>query len=502
MIKNAEQAFLWNGTVLTQITDPDYPGIFETEVDTLTRTGTTATATTVDPTNIETGSSVVIAGATETAYNGTYTVTVTGADTFTYTVAGSPATPATGTITVRGGRTTVPGIVFLDGYFFVMDAKAKIYGCELEAPNDWDALNFITAQKEPGAGKAIAKSQNYVIAFKEWSTEFFFNAGNAVGSPLSPVDSGFTLVGCASGESVATLDETIFWVSQNKQKGRSVHMMVGLEQQKVSTPDVERVLNLDDLGTVYAYGVKISGHSFYVLTLKNSNVTLVYDAISQKWGQWTSLVAGTALDVASLTYADGKVTVVTDDPHLQTDGNVITISGADNISYNGDYVIKVVDSTTFTYETNELLNSPATGTITATPYTETYFKYTKYVNANGIDVVLHESDGHMYELSPEVYKDNLSPVSILIRTGKLDMGTTDLKTCGKAEIIGNKVDSLAYIRFSDDDFRSFSRYRMVDLSATHPVVRRMGDFERRSFDVKHVGNSAIQLSELELDLGA
>ena len=61
---------------------------------------------------------------------------------------------------------------------------------------------------------ALAKSQSYVIALKEWSTEFFYNNANSPGSPLEPVLSAFTLVGCASGESVAALDETIYWVSR------------------------------------------------------------------------------------------------------------------------------------------------------------------------------------------------------------------------------------------------------------------------------------------------
>src|SRR3546814_8616732 len=42
--------------------------------------------------------STTISGAVETAYNGTFSVTVAGANSFTYQVAGAPATPATGTI--------------------------------------------------------------------------------------------------------------------------------------------------------------------------------------------------------------------------------------------------------------------------------------------------------------------------------------------------------------------------------------------------------------------
>ena len=237
MLKNSQQAYLLDASMtLTLISDADYPGWNVNAVTSITRSGTTATVTTASATNIpngstvtiagasqteyngdhvvtvtgattftftlvpssksvtsitrssstatatvtahgySTGNKVVVSGASQTEYNGEFTITVTGTDTFTYTVSGTPATPATGTITcykvpvtpatgtitATGGITTVPGIVFLDGYFFVMDENAKIYGCELNTPTDWNALNFISAIKEPGAGKAIAKSQNYV----------------------------------------------------------------------------------------------------------------------------------------------------------------------------------------------------------------------------------------------------------------------------------------------------------------------------------------------------
>lgn len=68
-------------------------------VTSITRSFTTATVTTTASHSFVTGQSITIAGAVETDYNGTFTITVTGAATFTYTVANSPTTPATGTIT-------------------------------------------------------------------------------------------------------------------------------------------------------------------------------------------------------------------------------------------------------------------------------------------------------------------------------------------------------------------------------------------------------------------
>lgn len=75
-------------------------------VTSITRSGTTATCTTSTSHLMATGNTVVIAGANQSQYNGEFTVTVTGATTFTYTISSDPGSSATGTITWRYGRQT------------------------------------------------------------------------------------------------------------------------------------------------------------------------------------------------------------------------------------------------------------------------------------------------------------------------------------------------------------------------------------------------------------
>ncbi len=67
-------------------------------ISSITRSGTTATVTTASDHTLSSNIDVVISGAVETEYNGTVTITVITANTFEYTVSGSPTSPATGTI--------------------------------------------------------------------------------------------------------------------------------------------------------------------------------------------------------------------------------------------------------------------------------------------------------------------------------------------------------------------------------------------------------------------
>lgn len=82
-------------------------GTAELPVTSITRSGTVATATTAQAHGLVTGTKVTVSGAAQTDYNITATVTVTGATTFTYSVANSPATPATGTLIVRAEGSAV-----------------------------------------------------------------------------------------------------------------------------------------------------------------------------------------------------------------------------------------------------------------------------------------------------------------------------------------------------------------------------------------------------------
>lgn len=71
-------------------------------VSSITRSGTTATLTTSIDHGYAVGDSIVVAGATQTDYNGVFVIASTPTDTtLTYEVANSPVTPATGTITVE-----------------------------------------------------------------------------------------------------------------------------------------------------------------------------------------------------------------------------------------------------------------------------------------------------------------------------------------------------------------------------------------------------------------
>jgi hypothetical protein len=105
---------------------------------TITRIGSTATATAVSPHGYTTGQRIVILGADQPEYTGSVTVTVTGPTTFTFDVAGTPTTPATGAIkisqpgaiigAIAGGSTvtTIPMLTGVSGLITPIAAGSQI----------------------------------------------------------------------------------------------------------------------------------------------------------------------------------------------------------------------------------------------------------------------------------------------------------------------------------------------------------------------------------------
>lgn len=502
-VKNAYTAGLLTTASFTPITDTDYPSYHSYAVTSITRSGSTATVTTATTNTLDTGNTVVISGANETEYNGTFTITVTVPGTaFTYTVTGTPATPATGTITANGGWTTVPGIVYLNDYIFVGRIDGEIQNCNRSTYDTWDALDFITPEKEPSLLVCIAKSLNFLVAFKQWDTEFFYDAEQPPpGSPLLPQDSAYLKLGCAVAQSVVEFDGGIILMTQRDQlqRSREIHLFNGLTPQKISSPEVERLLNADDLATVYSLYLSTAGHQFYILTLVTSGITLACDLAQgpKGWALWTSLSAQSTKPVLTMTRS-GKTVTVTVTDHGYSDGDPVTIAGATPADYNGIVNIRYVDENTFTYQVDGSPTTPPTGTITAMGYDESYLDAVAYATYQNLDLTLSASTGVIYAIDRMQYQDTGIPINTSFRTANLDSGTLNETIVTYARPVGDHVAGNLLLRWSDDDYQTYSNYRTIDMSVNRPQTSSLGSTKRRSFEGRYTEDTELRLEALEI----
>lgn len=257
------------------------------------RVAGTGVGTNAQITNIV-GNVITVSPVNSGAVSGTLTFTDVGAG-FT----------ATTTLTNIPAGLYVPGCVYLDGYVFLgIAATNRIYNSNLNDPINWNALNYVTFQQTNDTLVAISKHINYLVAFGQKSTQFFYDAANATGSPLALADSYTSEVGCASGDSIVSTSNTVLWISTSSANGRSVSMMEGVVAKRISTDYIDRHLLASDLSDVKAFVHTISGHTLYVLTLADIGQTLVYDLTVNEWYSWTQYGTQTYAEASAGTVSE------------------------------------------------------------------------------------------------------------------------------------------------------------------------------------------------------
>lgn len=393
--------------------------------------------------------------------------------------------------------TTVPGIVYLDTYFFVMDAAGKIWNSAINDPTTWTALGTIPMQGEPNGGVAIGKVGQYLVALGVWSTQFFYD--NAVAAPASPLAVNPTLdnlTGCASGDSVVAAQSTLIWLGQNRQDGRGIFMLQGYVPTRVSTTFIDRLLEDDNLTSVRAYSTSIGGHACYVLTLGNSNITLVYDFTTQNWTVFTSLVPSVGVSITSLTSSVyGQVTAIAAN-HGLTDGDPVVIIGASIAGYNGSYNVNVVDGNTFTYFIPAGLASASGATVTG--FSQGHFTCTSAASLNGEYYLQHETNGILYLFDLLNFDDAGYPINVSVTTQNWDGNTVHFKTFPDISLLADNSNSNCLIRHTNDDYATFSPFRFINMGLTRKHITRNGRMRRRAWEIRHTSSTAFRAFALEL----
>ena len=185
---------------------------------------------------------------------------------------------------------TVPGVVVLDGTTYVMTPGGVIYGSQnLNDPTVWNPLNTIIANAYADGAVYLARQLNYVVALKQFSTQIFYDAGNPPPeSPLAEVEGAIINYGCASAQTVQEIDGLLCWVTSNKTDSSQVLILNQLAVEIVSTPAIERQLDLaSPFAQFISWSVKHGGHRLYGITNVTTNVSLVYDIDQKLWYQWT-----------------------------------------------------------------------------------------------------------------------------------------------------------------------------------------------------------------------
>lgn len=201
------------------------------------------------------------------------------------------------------------GWAYLDATLYVLKANAHVQGSDPNDPSAWDPLNDILAQIEPDQGVALSKQLVYIVAFKEWSIEVFYDAGNTTGSPLGAVQGAKVSYGCGSQDSVQNINGVLYFITVSRTAGIQIGQIDQLKFDVISTKAIERLIQTADLTTIFSWQLALEGHSWYIVTFKTNNLTLAYDMKEKLWWQWTD-ESGNYCKIVDSTYDTGGVAIL------------------------------------------------------------------------------------------------------------------------------------------------------------------------------------------------
>jgi hypothetical protein len=379
-------------------------------------------------------------GGGGSAAAGTYTVTGTTVESITISNYGTGYTSAPAVSFPSGGGSAAAAIAYLNSFptphiptptvidgYLLLPQRSDVYNCVLDEPDHWDPSNYLTAEMFPDSIKSLARQNNQVMVLGEHSVEFFYDAANVTGSPLSRNDSTVIQQGVAFPYAIYQNERTCCFVGQSQSGGRTVWQVEGFQPKRISDEYIDRILDKETQPLyVDGFGCRTNGHQFFVINCKGLDRTFVYDLDEKLWHEWSSNDAGS------------------------------------HIAFNCNHAVDL---------------------------------------GTGIVYLLDISDGNVYTLDPEHYiDDDDGEILVDVTTAKYDMDTLSYKFMSYCAPISDLYDedNSVDVRWTDNDYQSWSNTVNIPLTETLPKQTRMGCFRRRAFNIKHELDMPLRLESLEI----
>jgi hypothetical protein len=278
-------------------------------------------------------------GRVDLADNGSQLVAVDSAGDG-YVVTSSGVTALTDTDFLSASSVT-----YLDGYhIFSRTGTGQFFISDLLDADSFDALDIATAESSPDPLVRAFVDHRELWLFGSHSIEVWINTG-AAAFPFERQAGSILEKGCAAAGSVAKLDNTIFWLGED----RIVYRAQGYTPQRVSHHAVEQALTdatAANIAAAHALTWSLDGHACYALTVTGAG-THVFDVSTGVWHERDSRSAGVSLErwrAQGSVRAYGKVLVGDDttgviyalDPSVYTEGSEALVRTAESPPIHAD----------------------------------------------------------------------------------------------------------------------------------------------------------------------
>ena len=176
-------------------------------------------------------------------------------------------------------------VSYLDGYLLFNKPGTPQFYSSNNLAVTFDPLYFANKSSYPDNLVVLAVAKREIWLFGERTTEVWYNAGSP-DFPFSQIPSTFVDHGCIAKYSVAGYDNSLFWLTLNRQGGPLVMQGAGYQTKRVSTYALEALWTSYTVTDAAAFIYQIGGHVVYALTFPSNDHTWCYDISTGEWHEW------------------------------------------------------------------------------------------------------------------------------------------------------------------------------------------------------------------------
>jgi len=230
--------------------------------------------------------------------------------------------------------------VHLNGRMYVMTTNGKIWNSDLNTLTNWTASAFNTAQSYPDGGVGLARYKNLIVAFGQYSIEFFQDVG-LTPSPIVSIGNAGNRIGAIFPTSILlrtifSVSNTVYFMGVNSETGtQGVYRLNGFLAEKVSNAAIDKLVNS---GIILGFKGAFTLHGMSHI-LMNTTVT-THPIFCIETNTWWNLTAGvvptTIVGALGNSYFAGSTaklyTINAGAPVYQDDGVAYTMTAQlDNV---------------------------------------------------------------------------------------------------------------------------------------------------------------------------
>jgi len=363
--------------------------------------------------------------------------------------------------------TKISGFVEMDGFLFYATDDGYIRNSDINSVTSFTAANAIAVQMSPDPMVALWRHRNMIVAFGGASKEVFYNAGLQSGSPLTRAAQYFDRVGCQDQLAVCGIENEVYFVSTPYEGDVGVFKIVDMRAERISTPVVDKIIGtaVSTGGTIYASAFRLGGYKYASFFISNAS-------------------EGAASEL------------------LMESGDDLLLESGDNIllDTNASQIASYVRTLTLNVDLNlwSEWDCPEA----------TFIRGTGIGQTNQIIATSRvKTGGKVYSINPsssgQLYQDDGESLTMEIRTGKLDFGSSNRIFVKSVSLICDKASSgTVTLEANDNDFDSDDWFTLgtFDLTNDRKRIYRCGSHAHgRSYRLTHSDNAFFRAEAIDID---